>query len=586
TTIVLDGKQGGAGRGRALLPIEVLDFVGTTTIELEARAGRFVDRVRHELVVAPRGFPHRRSAGGQVTADAAAEWHVTIPADAVPNSGQATLVVYPSPIAALTEGLEGILREPHGCFEQASSSNYPNTLVLNLIEANGDDLPMVAARARELLPRGYAKITGYECSEKGYEWFGNDPGHEALTAYGLLQFSDMAKVYDVDAQMVERTRNWLLARRDGKGNYPHAKVDHHSFGGRDPKVTNAYVTYALLQAGTSEAELQVEIDALVARIDEADPYELAVIACALNLTERAEARAARERLASLQVEDGSVPGANNTITMSGGRDRIVETTGFAVLAWLRDPSKAANVRAAVEYLQSARSGRGTFGATQATIVALRALTEYATAHRAMRKGGVLQVFEGDRLLVREPFEASDTKAMKFELWSQLEPGDHTLRIALEGGGESPLPWAGEVHYHAEVPADDPLTQTAITARLRAATVEEGRTVALDVVVANVTDDELPTPMAVVGLPAGLEIATEVLEDMKKAGQFAFWELRGRELVLYWRKLDGMERRELTFDLTARVPGTTRGPASRTWLYYTPEQKQWAAPLEIEVRATR
>jgi hypothetical protein len=581
--IALDGKNGGAGRGRALLPIEVTEFVGTTTIEIEARVGRFVDRVAHRLQVAPRGFPHRRSAGGQAVAGTDGVWQLTIPNDPVAGSGHATLVVYPSPIAALTRGLEGILREPHGCFEQTSSSNYPNTLVLSLIEANGDDLPRIASRARELLPRGYNRIVGYECPEKGYEWWGHDPGHEALTAYGLLQFHDMSKVYDVDMAMVDRTRQWLLARRDGKGNYPHPTRNTHSFGGRDPKITNAYVTYALLQTGTPEAELKVEIDALVARIEQAGSYELALIACALNLTERAEAAKARDRLASLQQEDGSVPGANSTITMSGGRDRIVETTGFAVLAWLPDQSKAGNVREAVAYLQASRNGYGTFGATQATIVALRALTAYATASRTMRESGVVQVLDGERLLARLPFSARDVGALEFDLWDQLEPGAHTLRIEITGGGASPMPWSGQVAYHSEVPADDPLTQTAVTCKLREATVEEGRTVALDVTIENVTDDELPTPMAIVGLPAGLDISTQVLEDMKKAQRFDYWELQGRELVLYWRKLDATERRELTFDLTARIPGTSRGPASRSYLYYTPQQKQWAQPLEIEVR---
>jgi hypothetical protein len=584
--IELDNQNSDAGRGRALLPIEVGNKVGPVTIEIAARAGRFVDRIRHVMDVAPRGFPHHRSAGGRITEGKAAEWQLVVPADAVAGSGEVVLKIYSSPIAALTEGLEGILREPHGCFEQASSSNYPNTLVLNLIEANGDDIPIVSARARQLLPKGYAKITGYECLEKGYEWFGHDPGHEALTAYGLLQFHDMANVYDVDMEMVERTKRWLLDRRDGQGNYPHSKVDHHSFGGRSPSITNAYVTYALLQAGTSEFDLKVEIDALVKRIKIQDPYELALIACALNLTERPEAEMARRRLATLQANNGSLPGAKTSITMSGGRDLLVEATGFAVLAWLPEGSYAGNVRRAVEYLQSARSGRGTFGATQATIVALRAMTAYAIEHRSMLKDGIVRVYEGDRLLAEREFSADDVAAMTFDFWQKLTPGEHTLRLQIEGGGNAPLPWAGEVRYHAELPANDANTKTSLTATLRSDTVKEGGTIALDVVVENVSDDELPTPMAIIGLPAGLDLATSVLEDMHKAEKFAFWELRGRELILYWRKMDAGARHELTFDLTARVPGTSTGPASRTYLYYTPDQKRWATPLTIEVTASK
>lgn len=593
TAVVGDGLQlpdGGTlrlalqqGRGRVLLPITVGATIGTATIQLDARSGRFVDRVQHRLTIAPRGFPHRRSLGGSVEAGKPSGGTVVVPADPVAGSGRVTLKVYPSPISALTEGLDGILREPHGCFEQASSSNYPNTLVLNLLEANGDNIPTVAARAHALLPRGYAKITGYECKQKGYEWFGADPGHEALTAYGLLQFHDMAKVYAVDAAMVDRTRAWLLGRRDGKGNFVHQGLDHHSFGGRSQVLTNAYVVYALLQSGTPATGLRPELDALLARLATDDPYELALIACALHLAQRPEASAARQKLASLQRPDGSLHGTTTSITCSGDRDLIVESTGFAVLAWLGDPSYAANVRQAIAFVQTCRSAGGTFGATQATIVALRALTAYATANRTMRAPGTLRVFAGDRRLAERAFSAEETNALTFELWDLLPAGEHTLRLELEGAAGSVLPWACDVTYHAAQPADDPDAAVGLTTQLRTTAAEEGQTVAVDVTVVNRTDRELPTPIAVIGLPAGGELPTRVLEDLQKAGAFASWELRGRELVLYWRTLAPRAEQKLTLDLITRVPGETTGPASRAWLYYTSSQKRWAAPLALTVR---
>lgn len=569
------------GRGRAILPITVGTTLGDVALTIDVRAGRFHDRVRHTLRIAPRGFPHRRSLGGAVETGEPSTTTLAIPHDAVPGSGRVTLKVYPSPIATLTEGLAGIVQEPHGCFEQASSSNYPNTLVLTLLDASGDDVPAVAARARELLPKGYRKITGYECRQKGYEWFGADPGHEALTAYGLLQFHDMRKVFDVDAAMVERTQQWLLARRDGKGNYPHAGQDHHSFGGCPTPVTNAYVTYALLQAGTPAKDITIEIDALVARATTDDPYELALIACALHLAGRPEAAAARTRLAGLQAADGSLRSTTTSITQSGGQDLAVETTGFAILAWLPDPAHTGHVRTAIEFVQRCRDARGTFGATQATIAALRALTAYATTSRSMQKDGTLRVFADDREIGTRAFAASDTGALTFELWNDLTPGEHVLRLEVEGGG-GPLPWAIDVAYHAEQPADDPAATITITTSLRAATVAEGATVALDVVVTNTTDAPVPTPIAVIGLPAGLEVPTRVLEDLQKAEAFASWELKGRELVLYWRGLSPLASSRLTLDLVARTPGRSTGPASRANPYYTPQQKRWAAPLTIDI----
>ena len=41
---------------------------------------------------------------------------------------------------------------------------------------------------------GYELLKTYETTTKGYEWFGESPGHEALSAYGLNEFRDMQNV--------------------------------------------------------------------------------------------------------------------------------------------------------------------------------------------------------------------------------------------------------------------------------------------------------------------------------------------------------------------------------------------------------
>ena len=107
-------------------------------------------------------------------------------------------------LADLQKGLEGMLREPHGCFEQTSTTNYPNLLVLDYLRESNQNNPEIEKRALALLENGYAKLTAFECmnaqnKKQGYEWFGGTaPAHEALTAYGLLQFRDMSRVMNVD----------------------------------------------------------------------------------------------------------------------------------------------------------------------------------------------------------------------------------------------------------------------------------------------------------------------------------------------------------------------------------------------------
>jgi hypothetical protein len=53
------------------------------------------------------------------------------------------------------------------------------------------------------LKAGYDKLVSFKTKENGYEWFGKSPAHEALSAYGLMQFTEMSKVTSfVDANML------------------------------------------------------------------------------------------------------------------------------------------------------------------------------------------------------------------------------------------------------------------------------------------------------------------------------------------------------------------------------------------------
>ena len=51
----------------------------------------------------------------------------------IPEGGQRTKVivkVYPGVFSQVVEGVDGMLRMPNGCFEQTSSSAYPNILIV------------------------------------------------------------------------------------------------------------------------------------------------------------------------------------------------------------------------------------------------------------------------------------------------------------------------------------------------------------------------------------------------------------------------------------------------------------------------
>src|SRR5690606_5770349 len=352
------------------------------------------------LTVRPLGFPAEVAFGGMLEPNKTAVHTINIPRTVVHRSMTSTVAVYPTPLANMTEALEGLIREPYGCFEQTSSTVYPLVMAQQYFLSHTGVDPALVVRSREMLEKGYAKLTSFECKQRGYEWFGGDPGHEALTAYGLLEFADMSQVRPVDEQMLARTREWLLKRRDGKGGFLLDKKALDSFGRAPADTTAAYITWALLEAG--EKGLEPEINAVREMAGTAqDSYILALAANVLALAgDEAGAKKIGAELVKKQGKDGGIDGAKTTITCSGGEALQIEATSLAVLAWLRDPARDGEVEKSIKFLADSCKG-GRYGSTQSTVLALRAIVAYDRSRAKPKAPGSVQLFLDGRL-VGEP----------------------------------------------------------------------------------------------------------------------------------------------------------------------------------------
>jgi hypothetical protein len=554
---------------------------GLGTVAFTGTSEGLSDAFEREISVAPLGFPQAYEASGELE-DVAR--HSVDLGQAIDGTVSAKIQLYPSPVATLVSGMEGLIREPGGCFEQTSSSNYPNVMVLRYLEEQGVADPELVSRTMGMLDRGYDRLVGYESPKKGYEWFGGDPGHEALTAYGLLEFQDMRAVYgDVDAQMMERTADWLMSRRDGEGGFERDAKALDSFGRASAEVTDAYIVWSLAEAGFVDG-----LDKELARqqgvaLESSDPYMLALAAGTLTRLDGLdkEAQAAAKRLVSMQSKDGSWAGADHSITRSGGEALTIETTALAVMALLQVPGQDAAVRRGVDWLNEHRGGFGQWGSTQATVLSLRAMTAYASASRATRSAGEVELRINGRKVADFAYEAGHRDAIVFEdLGTFFTSGANTIELVLDG--KDPLPYSVAVEYRSTLPASSSETAVELDTRLAAQQVNMGDNVRLSATLRNRTEQGQPMTLARIGLPGGLQAQTWQLEDLRDRGIVDFFETGPREVVLYFRDLEPEELRSIPIDLVAAVPGTYTGPASSAYLYYTNEHKDWAEPLRVTV----
>jgi uncharacterized protein YfaS (alpha-2-macroglobulin family) len=486
-------------------------------------------------------------------------------------------------MANLTAALERLIQEPYGCFEQTSSTTYPLVMAQQYFQSHSGIDPKLIERSNAMLAKGYERLKGFECKGGGFEWFGEDPGHEALTAYGLMEFTDMASVYNVDTAMLERTRKWLLAQRDGEGHFQRARRALHTWV-TDQEISDAYITWALLSADADlKDELAKEIDT-VARAAEStkNTYVLALAANVLHIAGRTDERnAILDRLIHLQQPDGSLSGASGSIVGSGGQALTIETTALASLAWLSDMDYIDFTDKGVKYLAANCEG-GAYGNTQSTVLALKAIVTFDKS-RAKPKapGSVRLVIDGQAVGEPVAFTTDTQGAIELpDFAALLTPGRHEVALEMEGG--SRMPYTVTIDLSSEKPADSDECRLDLSVSLNDQTVREGALTEARVVVKNTADETVPTPIAIVGIPGGLEVRHDRLKELVKEGAIASYEVLGRDVVLYWRELSAGKTQEVSLSLVAALPGSYTGPASRAYLYYTNEHKQWADPLKITI----
>ncbi|MCE9544641.1 MAG: hypothetical protein K8T25_03865 [Planctomycetia bacterium] len=540
-----------AARQREFFSLAVTGEKGKAKLRLAGTAGTLSDTVEKTIEVVPPGFPVSESYAGKLEGER--EQTVALPKEWVKGSLSVSLECYPTTLADLEKGMESIFQEPSGCFEQASMSNYPNVLMMQYMQEHNVADPAVTRRARDLMKSGYGKLSAFECKQKGYEWFGGDPGHEALTAYGLMEFRDMAAVYEVDPTMLKRTSEWLLARRDGKGEFQRNPRALDSFGSAPPEVTNAYIVWALTESGQKgiDGELEHAVD-LGRKSD--DPYVIALSAAsAVNYGQKEAGRELLKKLVGKQQADGHLEGTQGSITRSGGESLKVETTSIAALAWLKLPEFLPQANKSIDWILKSRQGAGGFGSTQATILALKALVEHAKASRATVSGGELIVLRDGQEIGRTKFEAGQHDAIAVTgLVEKLQPGENKLTLKLSG--DNKMPFALAVNYRAATPVSQAGCPVKLATKLGHDKVAAGGTVGLIATLDNTTDKGQPMTIAILGIPGGTRPRTDQLEELKKHGTIDFYETRAREVICYWRSLAPNRHIEVRLDLVADVPG--------------------------------
>ena len=571
--------------------------IGKFKLTLAARMQGGTDRadiVVREIEIIPNGREQSLVFNGRL--ENAAQHELAFPATSIPEASKIFVRLYPGPMSQVVEGMDAILRMPNGCFEQTSSSTYPNVLALDYMKRTKKLTPEVHAKAEGFIANGYQRLLTFEVPGGGFSWFGNAPANKILTAYGLMEFYDMSRVHDVDPKLISRTQQWLASQQLEDGSWkPDTQFINEGATNRynsDVLRITAYLAWALQDTGYQgpavEKAKQFVEKHTTAKVD---TYTLAVVAnfAADYGADRAFTRQAIQMLLDTRTEKDEQVwwSAEETSVYATGPSAAVETTGLAVQALLQSGEASGTARKALTYIASKKDAYGTWGTTQATTMALRALLTATEKGAADVRGTVVVLLNGKPAEKLELTPENNDLLHQFvfkNVNTQLAP---TVGLQFEGKGGLAYQIVGSYYLPwDEKAAGEPLSIDVAYDRTHLAQD--------DIATASATvKNNLPKAanmvMVDLGIPPGFDLLSEDLQDYQeksahhKGGHLSKFSLTATQALLYFDSFSPGELVTLKYRLRAKYPIRARTFKSQVYEYYDPEIASVARPVQLEVR---
>ncbi|HVY94915.1 MAG TPA: hypothetical protein VHA14_19265, partial [Bryobacteraceae bacterium] len=357
----------------------------------------------------------------------------------------------------------------------------------------------------------------------------------------------------------------------------------------------AYVAWALENTGyqgpaVGNAKRYLEERLRMSMNSKPDAYTLAVLAnFAADGNDAAFRDDVTQRLLDARSEEGDRVwwSAPETSMYATGMSASVETTGLAVQALLKSGSDSAVAAKALNYIVSKKDSSGTWGSTQATIMALRALL------LSEEKGGATANGTVEVLLNGNPMEHLTLNAENNDLLHQFVfpaarlQERNEVEVRFDGQGSMAYQVAGR--YFTPWNEKAPQEPLSIDVKYDRTTLATNQIATATATVRNNLPGSANMVMVDLGIPPGFDLLTEDLDNYREkpaargGGHLEKFSITATQAILYFDSIPANGRLSLTYRLRAKYPVKAHTFQARVYEYYAPDVGSSAAPVQLTVR---
>jgi hypothetical protein len=569
-------------------------FKLTLTARMDGMGGETRnDIVVREIEVVPNGREQNLVFNGRL--ETSAHHDLQFPANSIPDATTLFVRLYPGPLSQVIEGMDSILSMPGGCFEQTSSSTYPNVLALDYMKRTKKLTPEVHAKAEGYIANGYQRLLTFEVPGGGFSWFGRAPANKILTAYGLMEFNDMSRVSDVDPRLIERTRDWLAGQQQADGSWkPDSNFINEGATNRynsDVLRITAYIAWSLANTGYQGPAIEKAKAYIQSHFaSKLDNYTLAIVANFAQDYEKDRdfTRRAMQALvdARTQKDDQVFWTVEETSVYSTGQSAAIETTGLAAQALLKWGEASEIVRKSLNFISSKKDASGAWGTTQATIMALRALLLASQYSASDVRGSVAVMLNGQPVETLKLSPENNDLLHQFVFKGIAAQQANSVQLKFEGTGGLAYQVVGRYFTPwEERPVTEPLSIDVTYDRTRLA---QNDIATEKVTIRNNLKKTANMIMVDLGIPPGFDLLSEDLQALQEkspataSGRLEKFSLTATQAILYFDGLSAKQAISFNVRLRAKYPIRARTFQSRIYEYYDPAQNATARPSQFEV----